>query len=152
MLTVVRLSTSRLRESDRAAIATYLLGDEPPDAQVVQTRGSESAVPEPAHRHYLALCAGCHGTDGEGVPHVAVNLRDNSSVRDAEPHNLVRVILDGLPEEDFVGLDRMQDMPGFARDLSDAVVAALSTWLRSRYGGATAPVRAETVRTLRSLD
>jgi mono/diheme cytochrome c family protein len=83
------------------------------------------------------------------VPNVAVSLPGNSNVVDAEPHNLIVAILDGLPEHDFPGLARMQDMPGFAEDLDDAEVAALSTWLRRRYGGQPATVDAAAVRELR---
>ena len=43
----------------------------------------------------------------------------------------------------------LQDMPGFARDLGDADIAALSTWLRGYYGGSSVPVEAEAVRELR---
>ena len=100
-------------------------------------------------RHYFDLCAGCHGRDGGGVPNVAVSLRANSSVRDSSPHNLIVAVLDGLPEHDFPGLARMQDMPGFAADLDDAEVAVLATWLRQRFGGQSAPVDVESVRELR---
>jgi mono/diheme cytochrome c family protein len=40
-------------------------------------------------------------------------------------------------------------MPGFAQDLSDADVAALSTWLRARYGVQGSAVDAALVRDLR---
>ncbi|NUO76234.1 MAG: cytochrome c [Lysobacter sp.] len=129
MLTVVRLSTSRLKPADLDAMTAYLLGDAPPAPQAL----AQTATPpsDGAGRHYLNLCAGCHGREREGVPHVAPGLRDNSSVRDRDPHNLIVAILDGLPEHDLVGLERMQPMPGFAQDLSDAEVAALANWLRA---------------------
>ncbi len=149
MLTVVQLSTSRLRGGDIAAMTTYLLGDKPPASKPVQLATAASSALEPGRQRYLQLCSGCHGRDGEGVPHVAVALRGNSSVRDADPHNLVVAILDGLPEHDFPGLERMQPMPGFARDLSDADVAALGNWLRVRYGAQAGSVKAEAVRALR---
>ncbi len=149
MLTVVRLSTSRLRDEDLDAMVTYLLGDAPPAAQPLPKAAADSAALEPGHRHYLALCAGCHGRGGEGVPHVAVSLRGNSSLRDADPHNLIVAILDGLPEHDFIGPERMQDMPGSARDLGDAEIAALSNWLRAALGGQPVSVTADTVRALR---
>ena len=66
-----------------------------------------------------------------------------------DPHNLVVAILDGLPEHDFPGLARMQEMPGFAADLDDAEVAALATWLRQQFGGQSALVEAAAVRELR---
>jgi len=150
MLTVVQVSTSRLRHDDLAAMTTYLLGDKPPASKPVQLATAAATALEPGRQHYLQLCSGCHGRDGEGVPHVAVALRGNSSVRDADPHNLVVAILDGLPEHDFPGLERMQPMPGFARDLDDADVAALANWLRVRYGAQAGSVQADAVRAVRT--
>ena len=147
MLHVVNLSTSRLNAGDLDAMTTYLLGDAPPaPAPPASVVASADAV---GPRHYFDLCAGCHGRDGEGVPNVAVSLRTNSSVRDPSPHNLIVAVLDGLPEHDFPGLARMQDMPGFAADLDDAELAALATWLRQQFGGQRV-VDAESVRRLRS--
>jgi mono/diheme cytochrome c family protein len=148
MLKVVNLSTSRLDPGDLEAMTIYLFGD------TFSPRPFEPENMVPSHlatpRQYLDLCAGCHGRNGEGVPNVAVSLRGNSSVRDPSPHNLIVAILDGLPEHDFPGLARMQDMPGFAPDLDDAEAAALVTWLRKEFGN---PLRdgvdAETIRKLR---
>ena len=147
MLTVVGLSTSRLSEEDLNAMTTYLLGDKPPapKATAMDARIGEG----PAQRSYFNLCAGCHGNDGQGVPNVAVSLRENSSLREADPHNLVVAILDGLPVHDFPGIARMQDMPGFADDLDDAQVAALATWLRQRFGGQSEAVTQSAVSDLR---
>ncbi|KRD34315.1 hypothetical protein ASE35_11430 [Lysobacter sp. Root916] len=145
MLTVVRLSTSRLTPGDLDAMTVYLLGDKPLAAQAIAQAGT--AAPEGGRRHYLDLCAGCHGRDREGVPHVAPGLRDNSSVRDRDPHNLIVAVLDGLPEHDLVGMERMQPMPGFAQDLDDAQVAELANWLRAQSGAA--PVNADAVAELR---
>ena len=147
MLTVVGLSTSRLSEEDLTAMTTYLLGDKPPapKATAMDARIGEG----PAQRSYFNLCAGCHGNDGQGVPNVAVSLRENSSLRETDPHNLVVAILDGLPVHDFPGIARMQDMPGFADDLDDAQVAALATWLRQRFGGQSEAVTQSAVSDLR---
>jgi len=147
MLKVVSLSTSRLNAADLDAMTIYLLGDAPP---APGTLADASGGPDgAAQRHYFNLCAGCHGRDGGGVPNVAVSLRANSSVRDSSPHNLIVAILDGLPEHDFPGLARMQEMPGFGADLGDAEIAALATWLRQQFGGQPAPVEAAAVRELR---
>lgn len=77
-------------------------------------------------------------------------MRGNSSVRDADPHNLIVAIHDGLPEHDFAGLERMQDLPGFARELDDAQITALAGWLRRRYGGERSPIDVQLVRRLRN--
>jgi mono/diheme cytochrome c family protein len=148
MLTVVLASTRHLSDTDLEGMTTYLLGDPRPAVQEVAV--ADAAHDETARRHYLGLCAGCHGPDGEGVPHVAVALRGNSSVRDPDPHNLIVAILDGLPEHDFAGLERMQEMPSFARELGDADIAALASWLRARYGGQPSPIGTELVARLRA--
>ncbi|ALN79666.1 cytochrome c [Lysobacter antibioticus] len=149
MLKVVNLSTSRLDGKDLDAIATYLSGDSPRPATAL-ARPTAAAAPSPAQDGYFALCAGCHGRDGQGVPHVAPALHGNSSLRDANPHNLIVAILDGLPEHDLPGLERMQEMPGFGDQLDNAQVAELAAWLRARYGGRDEPVPADRVRALRA--
>ncbi|MEH6415664.1 cytochrome c [Pseudomonas sp. CGJS7] len=148
MLKVVNLSTSRLKPEDLQAIVVYLTGDAPmpTDAAVPAVATADAS---PTRDRYLALCAGCHGRDAGGVPHVAPPLHDNSGLRDADPHNLIVAILDGLPEHDLPGLERMQEMPGFADQLDDAQVAELAQWLRGRYGGQAAAVTAKQVRELR---
>ena len=150
MLAVVNLSTSRLHADDVDAMIVYLLGDTPP-APVALPAATASAD-SPGRRDYLNLCAGCHERDGGGAPNVSVSLRANTSVRDADPHNLIVAILDGLPEHDFPGLARMQDMPGFAADLDDARAAALVSWLRQQFGGQSTNVDAAAVRALRRQD
>lgn len=149
MLKVVNLSTSRLDGKDLDAIATYLTGDSPRSATAL-AHPTTAVAASPAQDRYFALCAGCHGRDGTGVPHVAPALRGNSSLRDANPHNLIVAVLDGLPKHDFPGLERMQEMPGFGEQLDDAQIAELATWLRARYGGRDQPVPADRVRALRS--
>lgn len=150
MLTVARLSTSKLESADLSAMVVYLLGDGDPRAPRERATVVQGTDDEPGRSDYLALCAGCHGADGEGVPQVAVAMRDNSSVRDPDPHNLVVAILDGLPVHDFPGLARMDAMPAFAGELDDQQVAALASWLRQRYGGQAAQVSAPTVARLRA--
>jgi len=147
MLTVVGLSTSRLSNEDLDAMTTYLLGDRAPAPKTIAVNANIGEGP--AQRSYFNLCAGCHGNDGQGVPNVAVSLRENSSLREVDPHNVIVAILDGLPVHDFPGIARMQDMPGFADDLSDAEAAALATWLRQRFGGQSAAVSEQAVRDLR---
>ncbi|MGH8080216.1 MAG: c-type cytochrome, partial [Lysobacter sp.] len=166
MLKVVNLSTSRLSSDDLDALVTYLTGETAtaidaatPQPATRDTRSPSGAVliaaapatrdGSPAHDRYLALCAGCHGRDANGVPHVAPALYGNTSVRDADPHNLIVAILDGLPEHDLPGLERMQDMPGFADQLDDTQIAELAQWLRGRYGGRPEAVPVKQVRALR---
>jgi hypothetical protein len=39
----------------------------------------------------------------------------NSTVRNADPRNLIVSMLDGIERQDFPGLESMQDMPGSPR-------------------------------------
>lgn len=148
MLKVVRLSTSRLEPADLKAMTTYLLGDAPLAPQPL-ARLIDAEADSPARDHYLTLCAGCHGRDGQGVPNVAPAMAGNLSLRAANPHNLILTILDGLPIHELPGTGRMQPMPGFSRELTDAEVADLTQWLRRAWGGQDAAVDTTTVTGLR---
>jgi len=77
------------------------------------------------------VCAGCHGREGEGKPHVAVSMQGNSTLRQADPHNLIAAMLDGVDAAEFAGTKSMQAMPGFAATLSDDELARLANYLRS---------------------
>jgi len=146
---VVHLSSQYLNQGDLAAMATYLLGDKPAAPQAAKPVSADAAQLAPGRQHYLAVCAGCHGREGEGKPHVAVSMAGNSTVRNADPRNLLVSILDGIEAQRFPGLERMQDMPGFARRMSDAELAQLANYLRATYGGQPADVKPETVGALR---
>src|SRR5262249_37528406 len=84
---------------------------------------------------YGALCVGCHGLEGNGMPNTVVAMRDNSTLRLADPRNLIVAMLDGIGAENFPHRQSMQAMPGFADKLSDAEAAALANYLRVTWGG-----------------
>ena len=99
---------------------------------------------------YLAMCSACHGPNGEGIPHVSVPMRTNSSLRLTSSRNFLYTVLHGIPEQQFPGLERMQPMPAFANKLTDSQVADLANWLRATWGGQPADVTAQSVTYLRS--
>ncbi|MFQ6576414.1 c-type cytochrome [Pseudomonas sp. UM16] len=137
MFPVVHHSTQHLEDADLAAMATYLLGDQPPPAKVVKAVAfdqlSDSA--KRGRQQYFNVCAGCHGVEGEGKPHIAVAMQGNTVLRQADSRNLAKVILDGIREQQFTGFERMQPMPGFADKLSDEQVVDLINYLREAWGG-----------------
>jgi mono/diheme cytochrome c family protein len=149
MYPVVHLSSQYLSHDDLRAMTTYLLGDEPLVPVPLQSVSADAAQLTAGRNVYLAVCAGCHGRDGEGKPHVAVPMRGNSTVRQSDAHNLIVMMLDGVAAQDFLGLERMQDMPGFARQLSDTELAQLASYLRATWGGQAADVTPEAVKALR---
>ena len=112
--------------------------------------GSADAAQVAAGRaSYVAVCAGCHGREGEGKPHVAVSMQGSSTLRQADPHNLIVAMLDGVDATDFAGTESMQAMPGFAATLSDDELANLANYLRSGWGGQLGNVTAARVKALR---
>ncbi|GMG89819.1 cytochrome c [Cupriavidus metallidurans] len=149
MFPVVHLSSRYLNAADVGAMATYLLGDKPPAPQALKPANADAGAMATGRQHYLAVCAGCHGREGEGKPHVAVAMLGNSTVRNADPRNLIVSMLDGIERQDFPGLESMQDMPGFATRMNDAELAALANYLRASYGGQPADVTADSVKALR---
>lgn len=154
MFEVVHFSTQYFSADDLAAMSAYLFGlDKLPERAAPPTPPQPVAVPADiagsARATYLAVCASCHGVDGQGIPHVVVPLATNASLRLADARNLNRVILAGIPAQRFPGLERMQPMPGFAAHLTDQQVAALSNWMRATWGGQQMNVTSEDVRRLR---
>jgi len=150
MFPVVHLSSRYLNAADVGAMTTYLLGDKLPAPQPVKPANADAGAMATGRQHYLAVCAGCHGREGEGKPHVAVAMLGNSTVRNTDPRNLIVSMLDGIERQDFPGLESMQEMPGFASRMSDAELAALANYLRASYGGQPANVTADAVKALRA--
>ena len=151
MHTVITLSTRNLTAEDLGAVATYLLGDDPPPPAPLPTVDATSALGADGsgRMSYVALCAGCHGLDGDGVPNTAVAMHANSTLRLADPRNLIVAMLDGIGAENFPHRASMQAMPGFSDKLSDAEAASLANYLRVTWGGQKADVTPAAVRALR---
>ncbi|WP_322050417.1 cytochrome c [Paraburkholderia bannensis] len=149
MYPVVHLSTQYLTKDDVRALSVYLLGDTPPAPQPVAAVSADGAALAAGRSVYLAVCAGCHGLAGEGKPHVAVPMNGNSTLRQADSHNLLVAMLDGIDTQKFAGVENMQAMPAFASTLSDDELAQLANYLRATWGGQAANVTANDVKALR---
>jgi mono/diheme cytochrome c family protein len=149
---VIVLSTRHLTAADNDAVVTYLLGDRPsPPAPLpaVATPVLEAAANGAGRTNYVALCAGCHGLEGGGLPNTVVALHGNSTLRLAAPRNLIVAMLDGIGPENFPHRASLQAMPGFADKLSDQQAAELANYLRVVWGGQKPDVTAASVRALR---
>jgi mono/diheme cytochrome c family protein/glucose/arabinose dehydrogenase len=97
-------------------------------------------------KELFAVCAACHGPEGNGMPTIAPPL-EGSKVIAGTPDELVRSILFGR------NLDRKNtafpDMPGLAA-LPDADVAAVTSYVRAMFGNATRPVTVGQVGVIRA--
>ena len=152
MYPVLHHSTQYLPLDDHKAMATYLMGEQPPQARKIEPVAFDQ-LGEGAQRgrqHYLNVCAGCHGVEGEGIPHVAVAMMGNTTLRMNDSRNLLRVIDDGIKEQQFTGFERMQPMPGFRSTLDDEQMRDLLHYLRQTWGGIEAELSQEQVSQLRS--
>ncbi|HEX9524855.1 MAG TPA: cytochrome c [Reyranella sp.] len=149
---VIVLSTRNLTAEDNDALVTFLLGDRPPPPAPLPPADPavlEAAASGAGRTDYVALCAGCHGLEGNGLPNTVVALRDNSTLRLADPRNLLVAMLDGIGPENFPHRASLQAMPGFADKLSDQQAAGLANYLRVVWGGQKPDVTAAAVRALR---
>ncbi|KVZ41143.1 cytochrome C oxidase Cbb3 [Burkholderia ubonensis] len=149
MYPVVHLSTQHLTKDDLRGLSVYLLGDKAPAPQPVKPVSADAAQLAAGRSVYVAVCAGCHGLNGEGKPHVAVPMNGNSTLRQGDPRNLLVAMLDGIDEQKFAGVENMQPMPGFAATLSDDELAQLSNYLRATWGGQPASVTPADVKAMR---
>lgn len=162
MYTVTHASTSNMQADDVRAMAEYLLsgpdgklmaGTAPPTPAVPlsqdDAKASDTEQLTAGRLTYASACAGCHGMTGEGIPNVAPAMRGNATLSNENPHNFIKVVLDGIPTQQFSGDQRMYAMPGFAEQLDDADIAALTRWAMREWGGKTPELSAEAIAKLR---
>ncbi len=152
MYPVFHHSIQHLPQDDHQAMATFLMGDQPPPSKPVlpQPLAQLSDSAKLGRQDYLNVCAGCHGGNGEGVPHVAVAMNGNTTLRLDDPRNLLRVIDDGIHAQQFSGFERMQPMPGFVEKLSDEQLNNLLNYLRESWGGLPGDLSTARVTELRA--
>ncbi|MDP3170291.1 MAG: molybdopterin-dependent oxidoreductase [Polaromonas sp.] len=130
-----------LPDADIRAMAAYLASynqplTEPESAArasqvVLDAQQTTLTLPGAGQRLFTGACASCHH-DGDGPTLLGANvpLALNSKLHSARPDNLLRVILDGIrePASPAIGF-----MPAFRHSLSDAQIAELAAYMRSRY-------------------
>ena len=161
MAEVISNSTRHLTDEDALAIATYLLDGDPAignildtDAELIVAPGlTEADYSNKYYRLFANNCGACHGVNGEGLDGIAPPLQDNSVFNLDDYYNSVAVVLRGISPE-FTGMkgDDMA-MVSFDELFTDANIAGLVTFVRSRFGGQPAPVTAANVEEIRrSLD
>ncbi|WP_233471113.1 cytochrome c [Paraburkholderia caribensis] len=132
-----------LPEPDVRAIAHYIASLSPPvDAAVAAQAAAQRAAGANAdaltaagfqngRRMFEAACAVCHAESG-GVGHLGVRplMGLNTSVSQASPENLLRVMMHGIAQPATEGLGYM---PGFKDSFDDQQLAELAGYIRARY-------------------
>ncbi|HEY5106485.1 MAG TPA: cytochrome c [Caulobacteraceae bacterium] len=145
----IAFSTSKLTDTDLAAIATYL-----------KSLPAAKAAPEPPRLNanvmtegkaiYVDECSACHKMDGSGVPRFFAPLVGSSNVQSPNPTSIDHVILTGtrMPATDT--RPTQLAMPAFAWKLNDQEVAAVATYIRNSWGNVAPTVSADQVGDVRS--
>jgi mono/diheme cytochrome c family protein len=82
--------------------------------------------PQEGQETYVANCADCHRTNGEGLPNVFPSLAKNAFVT-GDPNPVIKLVLEGRKA-------RIGHMPSWKDTLSDQHIAGVITFIRQSWG------------------
>ncbi len=129
-------------EARPIAVTTFEPGNGPMQADLADATTLDGAI------LFNAACATCHGIDGAGTPDGTFpSLTANATVGASSPANLVLTIASGVDRE---GADGHAFMQTFGAELTDAQIAAVATYVTSRFGNPDISVDEPTVALLRA--
>ncbi len=149
MQQVIGLSTSRMEDTDRAAIAAYLKGL-PPSAPVKQSSAPDPAAMRAGEAIFVDACSACHLSKGIGQPRLFPPLAGGTTVQSRDPATVLHIILQGSYSLATPEKPTPLAMPAFAWKLSDQQIADVATYIRNSWGNQASQVDAADVRKLRS--
>jgi mono/diheme cytochrome c family protein len=149
MAEVVSLSTEQTTDPDLKAIATYLKSL-PGKQDHPQTLPKEDPAMVAGTAVYRDQCSSCHGIDGKGVAKLFPSIADSPMVKSDDPTTSIRIVLRGARSVGTKAEPTAAGMPSYGRQLNDAQVAAVLTYMRNNWGDAAAPVEAADVARVRS--
>ena len=149
MAEVVSLSTEYMTDPDLKAIATYLksLSGETNHPQSLPKDNPAMVAGAAIFRDQ---CSACHGIDGKGIAELFPSIVDSSMVKSDDPTTSIRIVLRGARSVGTPAQPTAPGMPSYGRQLDDAQVAAVLTYMRNNWGAAAAPVVADDVARVRS--
>jgi len=109
------------------------------------------AAQPPGAAPYGQYCAVCHQANGKGMPGAFPPLAD-SPVVTGDPHYLARVVLYGLQGRIVVGGQTYNSaMAGLAKNMNDAQIAQVLTYIRSSWGNSAAAVDEDVAKAERAI-
>lgn len=104
---------------------------------------------ERGRTQFESYCAACHLSDGPGIGDAPP--LDGSAWVVGPENRLIKIVLHGLRGSIEVrNKTYNQEMPGFGQTLTDAEIASLLSFVRKRFGGASAPILPATVSRTRA--
>ncbi len=141
MAEVVFDSTQHWTEADLRATALYLQDLPAPSRVVVPPRTPPSAaLMTRGEAVYGQHCAQCHGEQGEGRAGAFPALSGNRAVTLSDATNVVQMVLQGGYLPATPGNPQPHGMPPFVQALRDEEIAAVSTFIRNRWGNQASAV------------
>jgi mono/diheme cytochrome c family protein len=103
----------------------------------------------PGAVQYLKNCVWCHGYDGKGQGGQMAPLAGNPNVIDSDSESIINIILNGAGRVIKDEAPAPHRMSSFRVLMSDADVAALSSFIRSAWGNKAPAVQEKEVSELR---
>lgn len=140
MAEVVFNSTQHLNDADLGAIGQYLAAQAVPVAAPSAAPDAPSAQLELGEKVYKQHCLDCHGEQGQGAAREGSTdmayppLAGNRAVLLASPVNAVQAILGGGFAPATAGHPQPYGMPPFRTLLNDTEIAAVTSFIRQRWG------------------
>jgi mono/diheme cytochrome c family protein len=144
----VELSSSHMNDADLHAIAIFLKASNGQSQSAAPLAASDPRMVAGA-AVYADLCSACHKADGTGIPFLFPNIAEAASVASREPTSLIHVVLKGAQSAATAGEPTAPAMPGFGWQLSDAQVAAVTTYVRNSWHHAAPAVSDSEVHKVR---
>ena len=146
MAEVVQHSTQHLSDADLGAIGQYLAAQAQPVAPPPAAPGAPSAQLDLGEKVYKQHCLDCHGEQGQGAAREGGSamayppLAGNRAVRLASPVNAVQAVLGGGFAPATAGHPQPYGMPPFRTLLNDTEIAAVTSFIRQRWGNQASAV------------
>jgi mono/diheme cytochrome c family protein len=135
MAEVIVNSTSKMSDADVRAMAVYLK-DLPPVRREPKVTPPDDAEMKAGQAVYAKLCIACHEADGSGAPRIYPPLPGNALLQSINPSSTLRIILDGAHTVTTPRAPNTGEMPGYARQLSNDEIAAVTNYIRNSWGNA----------------
>jgi mono/diheme cytochrome c family protein len=143
-------SSSKITDDDLEAIAVYLKS-QPGNSPAGQPLGPHDHQMVAGAAIYRDVCSACHQENGTGVAYLIPNLAKSSAVASREPTSLLRVVIHGAQTVATPGEPTAPAMPAYGWQLTDAQIAAVTTYVRNSWGHAAPATSADDVHKARSL-
>jgi len=137
MAEVVKSSTQHLSDIDLNAMVTFLSALPPASEPAAKTRGNpltSQADSEGGAKLYEKHCVQCHGAQGEGVAGAYPALASNRNTTQANPANLVQIVLYGGFAPATHKNPRPFGMPPFVLQMNDKETASVLNFIRHSWG------------------